>query len=387
MISDRERGCFNIVHVHCSWHIALQILAHHHDSSLCFRVNTCIFEVNECMVYSQSINNHLPSEHLSKQYSLAATITVSHLDTFGVTTYQANVLCRESCRWKAQIVKTRSTRRINEHTLAIRSELSPMLQLTSVRLGRLVAMLLLGTKSCYAMQAEVVQSVLYYQHVPKTGGTTMSKTFRHEPWFAFAKNPECSNTSHSAMLAKNLCGCKLHTPLHRFTPRTFGVFRDPVDRILSSFTYQNKIFEATDKACSCDSFAQWLVKSIDAFRQNSSYRGCHFILQTTYLRKLEWVLRMDNWQGQLQWLLKKYRLTSKYVNFVNTRNTSSKLCQEHLRQCLVANANVWNVFHGTYADDIRWYASLGARPTHASRMHPFAVNMATNRTPFVVWTW
>lgn len=116
--------------------------------------------------------------------------------------------------------------------------------------------------------------LIYFIHIPRTGGRHIYNMFKHYP-IEDNSNP---NDKFNGMI-------KMHLPypyyktLYNFNDiKTFTVFRNPIDRILSAISYDVFINKTDIELIKKD-----IVSYIEKQRSNHSYHNNFFTPQINYL--------------------------------------------------------------------------------------------------------
>lgn len=177
---------------------------------------------------------------------------------------------------------------------------------------------------------------LIFIHIPKTGGLSMMSMLeiehKSENLYGVIRDNEsfpitgshCSILQHlSALEVKKLCP-EYFDSYHKFT-----VVRNPYDRIVSIYNYQQHLginHHLHDPSWSFGYFVRNLRKNFLKIREVSSHNGyCHFIPQIDFIYDkntllVDAIIKFEDYSRQVSEFLKRFRINSNMVY----ENVSSK---------------------------------------------------------------
>ncbi len=124
--------------------------------------------------------------------------------------------------------------------------------------------------------ARIADKILYFAHIPKTGGSSVEA-------YLDAKGPVAlrfrRRLGWSATTAQHM-DARVHTKLvpDGFFDESFAVLRDPMARMLSEYRYRLDRFEGQR------SFDDWVRAAFDAYRRDGDVYDNHIRPQAEFLR-------------------------------------------------------------------------------------------------------
>jgi len=189
------------------------------------------------------------------------------------------------------------------------------------------------------------QNKLEYHHIPKTGGTSIED-------FGKLNNILWGRFNKDYKIIKKINGVSFwHDPNFSYRKDNFTIVRNPYDRIISQFYYENR--NKTRKNDDIEHFYQWLLQKKNIYLKNKYQSDAHFILQSEYVfdktgkQKIEYVIKMeDDFVNKLDHLFNTiYNLNLDITKFPKSNVTKKTFSKNDL------NIDAKNIIYNWYRDD------------------------------------
>ncbi len=197
--------------------------------------------------------------------------------------------------------------------------------------------------------ARIGSKLVYFAHIPKTGGTSVQKYLQDKGPLAMhvTKQINWSKTSPQ----------HIHAPLHAlmfppaFLDASFAVMRNPLNRFISEYKYQMKHKRRWPEPIGLEEWAEVMRTAVqeDAFAEDNHIRP-----QVDFLRPGMQVFQLENGLPQvMQWIDKVTDTPASRTNF--HRNKGPETTFE-------ISPQVKDIVAELYAKDIALITAHGAAP-------------------------
>jgi len=193
---------------------------------------------------------------------------------------------------------------------------------------------------------------LEFVHIPKTGGTAIVSTYKECQWGRFGEESKVRQRLFHYDLKPWALPCSFwhnHTLVDALYKgsKTFCVFRDPMDRILSVYRFQGRL----DNAFTFNTtLQQWKVE----LEKNPFFLDNHLAPQHLFAEQCDHVLLFDGLEKEVHGLVQQYGIAPRTL-----KKDNISIGRYHVvnNKNIISDKNMaW--LRTYYAKDLEWYDRL-----------------------------
>lgn len=201
---------------------------------------------------------------------------------------------------------------------------------------------------------------LEFVHIPKTGGTAITLTYKDLQWGNFADLDKVCERLFYYDLKAAAIPCSYwhnHTLIDTLYKgsKTFCVFRDPIDRILSEYRFQRFFVEGNvldDDFSFNTTLEGWKIE----VEKNPYFLDNHLAPQHLFAEQCDHVLLFDFLEKEVNELVEQYGITPRKLEKENV-NISFPHYRHVKNRDVISDENMeW--LQSYYATDLEWYERL-----------------------------